>query len=444
MLRPGVVGRPPGNELALQKLLRALGPVSIEAVKASLAEPPYALHVKHTAMVSVDGATVDHLVLFKYDQIKTKFAEAGRAAVEARGIILRYPSWEVACYPFDKFFNLGEGCADELDWASAVVAEKLDGSLIKVWYNAVVRRWVVSTNGTIDADKALCGDGDGTGRCWRDLFNDAARTSGFDFGRLDRNLAYFFELCHPATTVVIAHPRPRLVHLGARDSVTFREVPDADVGVERPQLFPLGSGQACAAAALALGPESEGYVAMSVTPDGTVKRVKIKSPTYVAMHHLKGRAIPKAQACATVLLTNEVDELRAYYRTDPTIKDYADDIDVLAGQLAAAVAALAVALAPAVAGAPADDADAGKGGLKKYYALAIRAALDGAPSSLSKPAFGVAMKALDDHRSEPLSPAMLDTLIRAKYVTMKGEKVASVRAKEFVAFVTNSYWAGEE
>ena len=54
------------------------------------------------------------------------------------------------------------------------------------------------------------------------------------------------------------------------------------------------------------------------------------------------------------------------------------------------------------------------------------------------------MKALDDHRSEPLSPAMLDTLIRAKYVTMKGEKVASVRAKEFVAFVTNSYWAGEE
>ena len=47
---------------------------------------------------------------------------------------------------------------------------------------------------------------------------------------------------------------------------------------------------------------------MSVMPDGTVKRVKIKSPTYVAMHHLKGRAIPKAQVCATVLLTNEVDE----------------------------------------------------------------------------------------------------------------------------------------
>ena len=87
----------------------------------------------------------------------------------------------------------------------------------------------------------------------------AAQASGFDFGRLDRNLAYFFELCHPATTVVIAHPRPRLVHLGTRDSVTFREVPDADIGVERPRLFPLGSARACAAAALALGPESEGY-----------------------------------------------------------------------------------------------------------------------------------------------------------------------------------------
>ena len=138
-----------------------------------------------------------------------------------------------------------------------------------------------------------------------------------------------------------------------------------------------------------------------------------------------------------------VFRLMAYYRTNPTIKDYADDIDVLTGYLAATVAALAVALAPAVAGAPADDADAGKGGLKKYYALAIRAALAGAPPELSKPAFGVAMKALDDHRSEPLGPAMLDRLIRAKYVTMKGEQVASVRAKEFVAFVTHAYWAGE-
>lgn len=423
----------PSNELALQKLLRALGPVSIAAVKLELAKPPYALHVKHDTLVSDDGATVDDVVLFKYDQLKTSFSTAGRAAVEARGIILRYPTWEVVCYPFDKFFNAGEASADELDWTNAVVVEKLDGSLIKVWYNAKVRRWVVSTNGTIDADKANVGS---DGRSWRDHFDDAAQASGFDFGRLDRNLAYFFELCHPATTVVIAHDRPRLVHLGARETSTFREVPDADVGVERPRLFPLQSAEACAAAALALGPGSEGYVAMSSMPDGTVRRVKIKSPTYVAMHHLKGRAIPKAETCATVLLTNEVDELKAYYRVDPTIRDYADDIDALAGQLAAVVTALALALGPVVAGAP---TDANSSGIRKYYALAIRAALAGAPDELSKPAFGLAMKALTDG-SEPLCPGVLDRLIRDKFVSMKGEKVASVRAKEFVAFVTHAYW----
>ena len=317
-----------------------------------------------------------------------------------------------------------------------MVVEKLDGSLIKVWYNAVVRRWVVSTNGTVDADKSNVGS---DGRSWRDYFDDAAQASGFDFGRLDRNLAYFFELCHPATTVVIAHDRPRLVHLGARETSTLREVPDADVGVERPRLFPLQSAEASAAAAMALGPGSEGYVAMSVMPDGAVRRVKIKSPTYVAMHHLKSRAIPKAETCATVLLTNEVDELKAYYRVDPTIKDYADDIDALTGQLAAVVAALSATLGPVVAGAP-TDADCSVSGVRKYYALAIRAALAGAPNELSNPAFGLAMKALTAG-SEPLCPRGLDRLIRDKFVSMKGEKVASVRAKEFVAFVTHAYWA---
>ena len=52
------------------------------------------------------------------DQLKTSFSDAGRAAVEARGIILRYPTWEVVCYPFDKFFNAGEASADELDWTN--------------------------------------------------------------------------------------------------------------------------------------------------------------------------------------------------------------------------------------------------------------------------------------------------------------------------------------
>ena len=122
-----------GPELALTRLLRSWGNVPIAEVAARLSRPPYCLHVKHTRMTATGSAAgvntgsskliwkggaplpaaaeaatataaetelVDELVLFKYDQIKTEFGlesegKAGRAAIEARGIILRYPTWEV-------------------------------------------------------------------------------------------------------------------------------------------------------------------------------------------------------------------------------------------------------------------------------------------------------------------------------------------------------------
>ena len=71
---------------------------------------------------------------------------------ECRGLILNKYTLEVVCHSFDKFGNFGESYAPEIDWTTARCQAKMDGSLIKVWYDK--GQWRVSTNGTIDAYKA--------------------------------------------------------------------------------------------------------------------------------------------------------------------------------------------------------------------------------------------------------------------------------------------------
>src|SRR3972149_10320778 len=69
-----------------------------------------------------------NLIQFKYDQIASQMSE--QIVQESRGIILgETDDWEVVARPFDKFFNHGEGHARPIDWATARVQEKLDGSL---------------------------------------------------------------------------------------------------------------------------------------------------------------------------------------------------------------------------------------------------------------------------------------------------------------------------
>lgn len=72
----------------------------------------------------------------------------------AGGIILYRKDFSIACYPFDKFNNYDSGYAHKIDWVSVRVEEKIDGSLMKIWWNFLTNEWVLSTNGTIFAEKA--------------------------------------------------------------------------------------------------------------------------------------------------------------------------------------------------------------------------------------------------------------------------------------------------
>ena len=75
-----------------------------------------------------------HLISLKYSQIDSPMGE--KIVQQCRGIVLdRSNNWEIVSYPYDKFFNYGEGNGEvfysaAIDWSTAKVYEKLDGSLM--------------------------------------------------------------------------------------------------------------------------------------------------------------------------------------------------------------------------------------------------------------------------------------------------------------------------
>lgn len=84
-----------------------------------LSSEPYCISI------SEDTVNGRDLVLLKYDQLNS---DLGNEIVqECRGLILDAHTFEVVCYPFNKFFNYGESHAADIDWRTAYVTEKLDG-----------------------------------------------------------------------------------------------------------------------------------------------------------------------------------------------------------------------------------------------------------------------------------------------------------------------------
>ena len=472
----------PTLELELQRMLRSWGAVSVAEVTARVGAAPYHLDARHATLTGAPGSAElsDELVLFKYHFYKTDWVAAGRSAVEARGIILRYPSWDVACYPFDKFFNAGEATADELDWghAGCRVVEKLDGSLMKLWHSPVVKRWVVSTNGTIDASltpvfapaAGTTLPGGNPARSFKDLFDEAGAASGLDYARLDKATSYFFELCHPEARVLVPHPRPRLVHLGARNNLTLVEDTEADIGVERPRVFDISSLQGCLEATAQLEPEPEpasavdaadvsgaakaadaalsieGFVAMSPSACGLfVRRVKIKTPMYVAAHHLRARrcAAPKEIVCAEVLLNNEDAEVGAY-GGDSRIRDFVDTIGLQKARLGTAAARLAGLFAPVLRGVHASAATPGD--FRKACFIAAKTELAGVPRELHKKyLFAAAVTAsLATHGAGGNgavvpSPAVMEGIIRGRFISHRAG-AGYPKVKQFLDFLTHPFW----
>ena len=221
-----------------------------------------------------------NLVCFKYG-IEADFSDP--LVCEARGIIIDVKHQTVVCRPFDKFFNVQEQYAADIDWNTAKVLEKIDGSLIKLyWYNG---KWTFATSSTCDASDASVAGYKGV--TYRDIIARADNYSRIPFDDLNKNRTYLFELVSPMTQVVIRYDKTSLYYLASFDNMTGEEV-EVDLFEEfkRPRSYPLKTIDECISAAMELNRDSEEEIKDEgfVVVDGQHRRIKIKSPAYIALH----------------------------------------------------------------------------------------------------------------------------------------------------------------
>lgn len=269
-------------------------------------------------------------VMFNYDQLRSDFSSI--LVQQSRGIIFRESTLEPVCVPFFKFFNAGEPNAAELDWSTAFVSEKVDGSLMKVWWDG---EWRSSTNGTIDAFKAELGDikFESFGEYFIETLLKYYNSSTEFYGTLDEDKTYMFELVGPYNRVVIPYDEPAIYFLGARNKYTGEEfncsleVAGA-LGMARfilPLQTSLFSLDDCIKATERMSWDEEGLVVC----DAQFNRVKIKSPAYVMAHYARNNNVINRKHLLQVILSGETEEFLCY------AEDYREELEKLQGLMKA-------------------------------------------------------------------------------------------------------------
>ena len=274
-----------------------------------LSEPPYSIKISRDVLFG------KNLLMLKYSQIDSDFSLP--VVRECRGLVLDADSLEVVSFPFTKFFNVQEPNAAKVDWGSARILEKIDGSLIKVV--RIGKDLLLSTNGTIDAFKAPVVPQPG---CPFSSFGEIAMSvlekkvpKGLLLHELFlENQTYMFEMVSPWTRVVIPHKECDMYFLGVRDNLTFRERLPYDHALKFlfpvPKTYPMKTLDDCVKAASDLPWDEEGYVVV----DKDFNRVKVKSPRYLQVHRIKGEtgAISWRRAI-DIVRSNEIDEITSYF-----------------------------------------------------------------------------------------------------------------------------------
>jgi hypothetical protein len=111
----------------------------------------------------------ENKVLLKYDQLVSPTLMANIEVQECRGLILEKGTWNVMSLAFTKFFNSEEGNAAKIDWDTAKVLEKLDGTMIQVYWDWHTNKWFAATTGTAEGEGEV---NNKNGTTFNDLFWD--------------------------------------------------------------------------------------------------------------------------------------------------------------------------------------------------------------------------------------------------------------------------------
>jgi len=183
-----------------------------------------------------------------YDQLAAKSDDP--VANQCRGLVIRPANLitdlstivgdtSIVARPMDRFFNAGDVHASPIDWSTAKILEKIDGTMTILYYDFVKNEWCVGTRSVCEADVVF-------GDCisplkentFRELFFYAAEktltevASVYDphvtapetvnewLSCLDKHWTYVFELTSPLNRVVVKYNDYRITALAVRNTET--------------------------------------------------------------------------------------------------------------------------------------------------------------------------------------------------------------------------------
>ena len=303
-------------ELALIKYIKANG--LEQAIKA----------------FNLDTRVYEHKIVLKYNMIDSPLGT--EEAQDARGLILEKGTWRVMSLAFRKFFNAEEEKAAKIDWSTAFVLEKVDGSMIQVYWDWVKNEWFAGTTGMAEGEGEV---NNKMGTSFSDLFwQTVEKVAGYTKEQFTKRLVkgntYAFELTTPYNIVVTPHATSSVTLLTVRSLLDLTELSyeaSANVAnvinvpmVKRFSLQPKDFGE-LKRTFEGMPFTEEGYVVV----DGNFKRVKCKNPAYVAVHHLKSKT--GEHNILEVVKSNEIDEFAATFpeRKDEIYKLHANYLTLL-------------------------------------------------------------------------------------------------------------------
>lgn len=263
-------------------------------------------------------------VLLKYNHLESDMTN--EIVQECRGLILKQtnisltsnppiPQYKIASMRFTKFFNYGQEEAVKLDFP-AEASEKIDGSLIGVWFDEDTG-WHVSTSGNIDAEDA---PNVGGFHNYRELFDMAWGDLSFDI--LDRNCTYMFELVSPYTKIIVPYDEVKLYLLAIRNNITLEEFQRENLPViayllfkdkiKTPKAFMCNNIKEVQDAVNNLTEESENFEGF-VLCDKHFNRIKLKSATYANLFSIKGDGIFTDKKILRLILDEQDDDILGHF-----------------------------------------------------------------------------------------------------------------------------------
>jgi hypothetical protein len=253
------------------------------------------------------------LVILNYDQLDSP---KGHSIVrECRGLVLHAETHDLVARSFPRFFNWGEMTEEmkRFDFSDFTVHTKEDGSLVLLFF--FDGQWRLTTRGSFAQDVMR-----GHDRTWHGAICEALGIAHVRdlASRLDEGLTYVCEFCSPYNTVVRRYAEPVLylltVFRGEEELSPAAVDRVAGPPFRRPACYSFGGIDEVRnflKLQAAADPTFEGVVIR----DRHGSRWKVKSPTYLGLHHLSTEG-PEAFAPKHLLpfiLTGEGSELLAYF-----------------------------------------------------------------------------------------------------------------------------------